>query len=908
MSGVNSDIQASHQLISLLERSKDLSDEFMDDLPGLFLIIDESGRVLRGNRRTAELIGCRLESLLDQKLKDYFSPQNWTNFRSHCLAVSTGVLNYAEFEMSLDHLPDSEDTTTTEPPVFAWRIQPFQAKEKTRQIPVLSIIAHDLTELRQKERELAEFFTSVPIGILTVLADGIIDPRYSTYTAYLLGIQELAGRSLMEVLIEPAAASLGKSGKDVFENLIGLIGTSAKNFDMIWDMIPKEIKITISGDSGAPEDRYIGLTFQKVSDENGHVQKLMVLLENQTARVLQRLKEQEERQKFEVNSIRISQIRSCSPDILEIGMDEGGPLVQQLQSSLKKKEATNILNRLHSLKGVTRILNFDTLKNAAHQLEIQLKEQLGKRGGIDWNDTTAKIQNIIDEWSEMSGLYDALILKKSRANEDSKAQKSGPTESSDHRILAPQETKRLFDRLATTLMLPESIHRFTQSERLRLTIQSLNRSPLKIIENSIQAKARETGRQLKKEFQLECHLDQIWIEDEVASSLSEILLHLITNSLSHGIESPEVRTAKDKSASGTISLKMREEHGRVFGVLSDDGAGLNLERIKLTAIRNGMLTLESASQLSDDDASQLIFERNFSTAEKLTDISGQGIGLDVVRTNLRQMEGGIHVQARTPHGIEFHFDFLPCRPETWNRRCFFIEGLSERLQADSLLLLQREGLAECIQWQGSQSEPGIIIADPERFVLSASTLLMNEICALRPEKISAQVTASKDHLELQLTTSTHPESRSIHNHIPPEFQLTLPWGCSAIERSGGARIRSAHLFNWKQEGTQWRATLPLARIYRPQQLPSLQIKVLRSKDALKNSERNRALQAFLNRVGVQGILIELENESFDETSLSELNLSHEAQIGIEGWAPGTHESELLRDVLSQRLSLLLGLT
>jgi two-component system chemotaxis sensor kinase CheA len=143
------------------------------------------------------------------------------------------------------------------------------------------------------------------------------------------------------------------------------------------------------------------------------------------------------------------------------------------------------------------------------------------------------------------------------------------------------------------------------------------------------------------------------LDKTVLEAIKDPLIHLVRNSIDHGIEAPEVRTARGKPAEGRLLLRAFHESGRVIIEISDDGGGIDTDKVKRKAVERGLLSQEQANQLSERDALGLIFLPGFSTAEKVTNISGRGVGMDVVKTNIEQIGGTVDVQSTAGQGTVF---------------------------------------------------------------------------------------------------------------------------------------------------------------------------------------------------------------------------------------------------------------
>jgi two-component system chemotaxis sensor kinase CheA len=152
---------------------------------------------------------------------------------------------------------------------------------------------------------------------------------------------------------------------------------------------------------------------------------------------------------------------------------------------------------------------------------------------------------------------------------------------------------------------------------------------------------RDLAGQLGKQVRIEMEGRETELDKTIIEAIKDPLTHLVRNSVDHGIEPPEQRRQAGKAVEGTLRLRAYHEGGQVNIEIADDGAGLNLERIRRKAVERGLISAEQSTRMSDRDVSQLIFAPGFSTAEKVTSVSGRGVGMDVVRTNIERIGGTI---------------------------------------------------------------------------------------------------------------------------------------------------------------------------------------------------------------------------------------------------------------------------
>jgi two-component system chemotaxis sensor kinase CheA len=152
---------------------------------------------------------------------------------------------------------------------------------------------------------------------------------------------------------------------------------------------------------------------------------------------------------------------------------------------------------------------------------------------------------------------------------------------------------------------------------------------------------KQVSGELRKQIKLNIVGSEMTVDRTVSRVLSDALMHAVRNSCDHGVEKPDIRTKAGKSAFGNINIKGAQSADTITVEVFDDGAGLNRDRILKKAIEMEMLTQDSASNLSDEEVWEMLFLPNFSTAEKVSDISGRGVGMDVVRTAAKKLGGNV---------------------------------------------------------------------------------------------------------------------------------------------------------------------------------------------------------------------------------------------------------------------------
>lgn len=194
-------------------------------------------------------------------------------------------------------------------------------------------------------------------------------------------------------------------------------------------------------------------------------------------------------------------------------------------------------------------------------------------------------------------------------------------------------------------VLFENLHRgLSLLERntrdLQESVMSIRMMPISFIFNRFPRLVHDLADKLGKKIELKLAGETTELDKGLIEKLADPLTHLVRNSLDHGIESPEARVKAGKSSGGTITLRASQQGGRVVVEVADDGAGLNRERILAKAAQNGLAVTDD---MSDEEVWQLIFAPGFSTADQVTDVSGRGVGMDVVLRNVTAMGGRVTV-------------------------------------------------------------------------------------------------------------------------------------------------------------------------------------------------------------------------------------------------------------------------
>ncbi|MDM5213364.1 chemotaxis protein CheA [Peribacillus sp. NJ4] len=202
--------------------------------------------------------------------------------------------------------------------------------------------------------------------------------------------------------------------------------------------------------------------------------------------------------------------------------------------------------------------------------------------------------------------------------------------------------------------LHETVERMSRiTSDLQTIVLNMRMVPVETVFNRFPKMVRQLARDLNKKVDLEISGAETELDRTVIDEIGDPLVHLLRNAMDHGIETPEERLAKGKVEEGKILLKAYHSGNHVFIEIDDDGAGINKERVLNKALSNGILTKETAVTLSDKQIYELIFASGFSTAETISDVSGRGVGLDVVKNTIESLGGTVTIDSKENEGSIF---------------------------------------------------------------------------------------------------------------------------------------------------------------------------------------------------------------------------------------------------------------
>ncbi len=295
------------------------------------------------------------------------------------------------------------------------------------------------------------------------------------------------------------------------------------------------------------------------------------------------------------------------------------------------EKVTVVPLKISDLKKVNNEDSSDEQKNVSQNVEGQKKKEASSAKKTTDKKITLSNKTIrvnIERLDALMNLFEELVIDRGRLDQIAKEL--------NHQQLS--ETVEKMSRVTNDL------------QSVVLTMRMV---PVEAVFNRFPKMVRSLSRELGKKIHLQIIGQETELDRTVIDEIGDPLVHLLRNSVDHGIEMPEERLRKGKPEEGTIQLKAYHSGNHVFIEITDDGAGINREKVARKAVEKGIITEEQMNQLTDKEIFNLILTSGFSTADKISDISGRGVGLDVVKNTIESLGGTISVHSEENVGTTF---------------------------------------------------------------------------------------------------------------------------------------------------------------------------------------------------------------------------------------------------------------
>lgn len=556
---------------------------------------------------------------------------------------------------------------------------------------MIAKIQENSSLLKQKTTDIQTMLQNMPQGILTVDKGNKVHPEYSAYLETILETGDIAGRDMMDLVF--ADTNLGPDMLAQIEAACGAcIGEDAMNFDFNEHLLVGEIEKKMADG----RVRILDLNWSPIIDEDNTTVRLLLCVRDVTE--LRKLAAEANDQRRELEMI--GEILAVSQEKFFQFIDSATKLIDSNEQiihahpTIKDADAiTHLFRNMHTIKGNARTYALRHLTNTVHEAEQTYDDLRKPYPDIAWDQAS-----LLEELSAVR----ELVARYARINEVSLGRKGPGRRGNVDRYL-------LVDRK----QIDESLHRLE-------TVNTGNLHELLAARDSVRKVLRLLGTESIAETlagvfdslpSLAMELDKvppmIEIEDngyvvrnQASGMIKNVFTHLIRNSMDHGIEIPEERLEQGKPAAGTIHLELDVSDGEFLISLADDGRGLAMSRIRAMVIDKGFVAADDT--LSDEEIANHIFRPGFSTAEKVTEISGRGVGMDAALNFIKRENGKVEIRFLDDSvGASFRrFETVVTLPEAHvvhvddSHRLAATESGLELLQDQSEMLQESDDLRE----------------------------------------------------------------------------------------------------------------------------------------------------------------------------------------------------------------------
>ncbi|GAB2181455.1 hypothetical protein DLREEDagrD3_16780 [Denitratisoma sp. agr-D3] len=514
-------------------------------------------------------------------------------------------------------------------------------------------IQESSAQLKQKTTDINTMLQNMPQGILTIVEGNKVHPEYSAYLETILETQDIVGRDVMDLLF--ANSNLGADILSQIEAVAGAcVGEDVMNFEFNQHLMVGEIEKTMADG----RVKVLDLSWSPITNDEDIIVRIMLCVRDVTE--LRKLAAEANEQKRELEII--GEILSVPQEKFHDFITSSTKFVDENELLIRDNPehnpatVTQLFRNMHTIKGNARTYGLQNLTNVVHEVEQRYEELRKPLPTIAWDQAT-----LMEELNTVK----KSIEHYARINEVSLGRKgSGRKGGIEHYVMIDKEQVRAtLNRLEN--VNTGNIHELIAArDAVRKTLRLLGTEriveTLEGVFGSLPSLAKELHK-LPPIIDIEDH--GYVLRSEISGVLKNTFMHLVRNSMDHGLETPEERAEKNKPAAGTIELSVHVADGHLQLVLKDDGRGLALARIRKLAEEKGII--DTATALSDEETARLIFHPGFSTAEKVTEVSGRGVGMDAVQDFIKKENGQITIRFTDENqGADFRqFETVVTLPE-----------------------------------------------------------------------------------------------------------------------------------------------------------------------------------------------------------------------------------------------------
>jgi signal transduction histidine kinase len=510
-------------------------------------------------------------------------------------------------------------------------------------------------ELAEEKNSVSNLLHNMSQAVFSVNMYGEIQGRaMSEFSNEVFG-QAIKGLSVYDILFNKIDRKSEKFG-DIKSALETSIGGNDLQWDLNNDYFPRKVDVDIQG-----QGRIFSILPNPIWDLNEECVEIMFTCEDITeklafeAEVAKKQAESNKRSKLlhELAPSDGKGIAAHSKD-LKMFLGNSNDITNESIEIMSHLENVNedgfntVFRHLHTIKGNARGFGASLISESVHRSESHL--EIIKSDFANFDDE--KRQRILEELNITREILDDFIKVAEEVFSISLDGSSGDVIYKEvHRDNISALSKAIEDAVGSN---PSEAF-----QEVMKNFENLLKTPLKDFLNGFKKIVEETATESGKAVEFKVEGDDIYITNDELSLLNDSLIHLVRNSVDHGIETSENRAANKKSDKGLVTIKC-VQNGKGYSIhVKDDGAGINADKVSKIALEKGIITKEDLESMNDSEKLKLIFRPGFSTKEEVTELSGRGVGMDVVLTNISKLKGDINIETKEGIGTEFLMTINP---------------------------------------------------------------------------------------------------------------------------------------------------------------------------------------------------------------------------------------------------------
>ncbi|RKZ49037.1 MAG: hypothetical protein DRR16_26220 [Candidatus Parabeggiatoa sp. nov. 3] len=493
----------------------------------------------------------------------------------------------------------------------------------------------------EKMQQVNDILNNIDHGLFTINLDGSVNKEYSARANEILKVKDVASSSLEELL------RLDSKQQKAFHLWMDLV--EKRHQKQRWKKLARLAPIheLFFGDHDAiPE--YVSIAYQKIYNKQNELAKLMILVTDETEKRLKEHQLEEQRKQHENEMNIVLGLANTPPEEISAFMEDSTERMKRIQQRIKEYSESLSKQQLSANEANTMT---ETLINALYRDLHTIKGNSGSYGFKLLSELAHKTEDMLDKLRLPAQTQKLAILAELVVDLDNMNEQIGEIQQKIKLIFGKDENVTM--RIPTShvksitdlcMTLDKKQHTPEVQALIKKCIM-LSWMPIETITRKYQKIVNRAARQQHKSMDFVLKPEHVFYPTDIFTDIDDALIHMIRNAADHGIEKPEVREELGKGI-GHITFEFAEQEGSRIITLSDDGKGIDTEKLVETCIRKGIVTLEETLKFNEQQKRTLIFAAGVSTSDEITELSGRGVGMDIVREKVKNLSGTISIDSK----------------------------------------------------------------------------------------------------------------------------------------------------------------------------------------------------------------------------------------------------------------------